>query len=158
MSLCPSASSTSTSSTSTSCHFPHLSFLSHLILLTFHASRYPARVGTRRGRVGPETAHHLPTSSLGFFNSSPPVLLLSLIRSYLEQATDAIKGGLDSVASAVQPQQEKSTTQKVGDAREYSRKLVIKRAFSDIQLPATTPTATPPNWLVSSRNMLCFQV
>jgi hypothetical protein len=34
----------------------------------------------------------------------------------LEQAGDFVKGKADAVASAVQPQQEKSTTQKIGDA------------------------------------------
>ncbi|WVR04384.1 hypothetical protein IAU60_001386 [Kwoniella sp. DSM 27419] len=37
-------------------------------------------------------------------------------KSYVEQATDMAKGALDSVASVLQPQQEKTTTQKVGDA------------------------------------------
>ncbi|OCF37619.1 hypothetical protein I317_04345 [Kwoniella heveanensis CBS 569] len=37
-------------------------------------------------------------------------------KSYVEQATDYVKGTLDSAASVLQPQQEKSTTQKVGDA------------------------------------------
>lgn len=37
-------------------------------------------------------------------------------KSYVEQASDFISGKLDSAASAVQPQQEKSTTQKIGDA------------------------------------------
>ncbi|TXT13487.1 hypothetical protein VHUM_00854 [Vanrija humicola] len=41
-------------------------------------------------------------------------------KTYLEQAGDALKSAADSVASAVQPQQEKSTTQKVGDASELS--------------------------------------
>lgn len=37
-------------------------------------------------------------------------------KSYVEQATDFVKGKADAVASGVQPQQEKSTTQKIGDA------------------------------------------
>ncbi|KAH8089321.1 heat shock protein 9/12 [Filobasidium floriforme] len=37
-------------------------------------------------------------------------------KSYVEQATDYVKGTMDSVASTLQPQQEKSTTQKIGDA------------------------------------------
>jgi hypothetical protein len=34
----------------------------------------------------------------------------------VEQATDFVKGKLDAAASVVQPQQEKTTTQKIGDA------------------------------------------
>lgn len=34
-------------------------------------------------------------------------------------ATDYVKGALDSAASVVQPQEEKSTTQKIGDSRTF---------------------------------------
>ncbi|WWD00257.1 hypothetical protein V866_007166 [Kwoniella sp. B9012] len=37
-------------------------------------------------------------------------------KSYVEQATDFVKGKLDAAASVAQPQEEKTTTQKVGDA------------------------------------------
>ncbi|KAG7566939.1 hypothetical protein FFLO_01318 [Filobasidium floriforme] len=37
-------------------------------------------------------------------------------KSYVEQATDYVKGTLDSISSAAQPQDQKSTTQKIGDA------------------------------------------
>ncbi|KAI9635511.1 heat shock protein 9/12 [Dioszegia hungarica] len=37
-------------------------------------------------------------------------------KSYVEQATDFVKGKLDAAASVAQPEHEKSTTQKIGDA------------------------------------------
>jgi hypothetical protein len=62
---------------------------------------------------------HRPTS---LFNIVADTLQLAASakpdnqKSYLEQAGDAVKSGLDSIASTVQPQKEKSLTQKAGDA------------------------------------------
>jgi len=36
-------------------------------------------------------------------------------KPYVEQASDFVKGKLDAAASTVQPEHEKSTSQKVGD-------------------------------------------